>query len=170
MEKGEENRSLPGEMLKAIVETVQKSGGNLSRLELSNDDLDRLYPLNAEPPLFLEITDVPPVQWIGVNGLTRFSEIYTHPNSRADTLRRLNTALTVAQALGARGVILGVKEVVPAEVALPAYRVGLKDAAERARNAGLRVALEPIGGWDPEEAADLTEGLAGTGIHLYEGD
>jgi hypothetical protein len=146
---------LPGADLDGRCQAAREAGADFVEGALTNDDLDALDEDAVND--FIRASRVIPIASVYVGGLTRWSEIYTHPQSREVTLRRLDTAADLAARLGAT-LILAVKEVVPAEVALPAYKVGWRRALQRLESSSIPLAVHPVR-WPLEEALELLEGI-----------
>jgi hypothetical protein len=144
---------LPGDSPKEKAESAKRAGADFM-IRPSDGELPASESSSMEEDC---VSTGPPVLAVRVGGLTRFSEIYTHPGSREAVLARLRSASRLLRRVEASFLILKVKETVPADVALPAYRVGLREWREELQ--GAKLLLEPGKGWPPEELRLLAEGL-----------
>jgi hypothetical protein len=155
---------LPGTTAAEKLLTAREAGADFVVWALSNAELDARE--GSETDRFCQAVRHSqfPVRFVFADGITRWSEIYTHPQSREASLRRLILAADLAARLGA-ALILAVKEVVPADVAVPAYKVGWRAIIERAEQTDIPLILEPAN-WPLEEALELIEGISNPHVGL----
>jgi sugar phosphate isomerase/epimerase len=155
---------LPGTTAAEKLLTAREAGADFVVWALSNAEVDAWEA--SETDRFCQAVRQSrfPVRFILVDGITRWSEIYTHPQSREASLRRLTGAAELAARLGAT-LILAVKEVVPADVAVPAYKVGWRAIIERAEQTDIPLILEPAN-WPLEDALELIEGIGSPHVRL----
>ena len=135
-------------------------GAAFVQLALTRADIDSFDAGKAEAVAEAAHGAGLPIASVRIEGLARFSEIYTHPRSRESVLHRLEAGARLAGRLGAVWLIIAAKEVVPADVSVPAYRSGLSAVDALLESCRVRLALSPAEGWPHSEAIELAREIA----------